>query len=111
MAATRLPASANPPDRPVPPDWEDIARRVLERVAADPFFVGWALAAYQRTAGVDVAGLAAFLGCPLAALPRLALYQRPRWGSPRFLWEVARIAGRTGARTARLAALLERPAP
>jgi hypothetical protein len=80
--------------------------RVLARVGADPFFVGSALVAYQRASGADVAGLATFLGCPLAALPRLALARRPEPGAPRFLGETARLAARVGAAEDRLAALL-----
>jgi hypothetical protein len=47
----------------------------------------------------------------LAAVPRLALSQRPAVGTPRFLGAVARIASRTGAHPNRLAALLEWTAP
>lgn len=100
-----------PPDPTSAEDWVALTQRVLARVGSDPYFVGWALVAYQRTAGVDVAGLSGFLSCPLNALPRLALYKRPIVGTPRFLWEVARIAGRTGAHTNRLATLLEHAEP
>lgn len=84
-----------------------LAERTLARVGRDPFFVGSALVAYQRVAGVDVAGIAAFLGCPVAALPRLALYRRPDRLAPRFLAELARMAARSGADEGRLAAILQ----
>jgi hypothetical protein len=111
MASLHQPISPPPPDPGSAADWGALSQRVLARVGADPSCVGGALVAYQRSAGVDVAGLATFLGCPLSAVPRLALAQRPVVGTPRFLGAVARSASRTGAHTHRLAALLERTAP
>jgi len=84
-----------------------IAARVLASVGDDPFFVGSALVAYQHIAGADVAGVAAFLDCPVATLPRVALFRRPDCSGPRFMEQCARIAARTGAREGRLAAILQ----
>jgi hypothetical protein len=81
--------------------------RVLRRVGDDSYFLGSALNAYQRCAGADVAGIAAFLGCPVSALPRLALARRPDPHSPRFRRELARLVARTGAAEGRLAAVLQ----
>jgi hypothetical protein len=36
----------------------DDLRRLAERACADPWFFGWALAAYQRRHGLDDAALA-----------------------------------------------------
>jgi hypothetical protein len=104
MTATTPPT---PSERATPDDVAvDLAERVLARIGDDPFFVGAALAAYQRWSGADVAGLAAFLACSVTALPRLALARRPLPGAPRFRAELARLATRAGAAEDRLAALL-----
>ena len=85
----------------------ELAARVLARVGDDPFFVGSALVAYQRCAGADFPGLAAFLGCAVEDLTRLALARRPDPHSPRFRAELARIAARTRTKEDRLAAILQ----
>ena len=95
-------AAINPTEIPA-----DLAARVLARVGDDPFFVGSALIAYQRCAGADLAGLAAFLGCTVEELTRLALARRPDPHSPRFRAELARIAARTRTKEDRLAAVLQ----
>jgi hypothetical protein len=51
--------------------------RLADRAAADPFFLGWALAAYQRRHGLDDAALAVLLGCAPAALASVRLCRRP----------------------------------
>lgn len=83
-----------------------LAARTLERVAEDASFVGSALSAYMRAAGIDSDGLAAFLGCPLAMLSRLALYVRPDPKAPALEVEVLRIALQTGVTARRLSLLL-----
>lgn len=83
-----------------------LAARTLERVAEDASFVGSALAAYGCAAGIDVDGLAAFLGCPVTVLSRLALYVRPEPGEPSFDVEVLRIALQAGVTARRLSLLL-----
>jgi hypothetical protein len=52
------------------------------RVSREPFFLGSALAAYQRRHGLDDAGLAALLGCDVAALTDLRLCRRPGTAGP-----------------------------
>jgi len=84
-----------------------LAERTLGRIGDDPFFLGSALVAYQRVAGVDVEGIAAFLDCPVAALPRLALEPRPHRRSRQLVADLERITSRSGARPGRLAAILQ----
>jgi len=52
------------------------------RVSADPFFLGSALAAYQRRHGLDDDGLAAVLGCAPDVLTQLRLCRRPGAAEP-----------------------------
>jgi hypothetical protein len=83
-----------------------LAQQVIRRFAADPFFAGAALSRFERRTGLEEDQLAAFLGCEVAALPRLALYRWPNPDSPRFGEQVQRIADRTGADVVRLATIL-----
>jgi hypothetical protein len=48
----------------------------------DPFFLGSALAAYQRRHGLDDDGLAAVLGCAPDVLTQLRLCRRPGAAEP-----------------------------
>jgi hypothetical protein len=48
-----------------------------------PTTIGYTLAAHRRRTGLDDGALAAYLGCPAEALPRLALCRRPDPSSPR----------------------------
>jgi len=101
-------ATVDPQATVIPRDvLEVLAARVLARVGDDPFFLGSALVAYERCAGVGIPGLAAFLGCPVAALPRLALARRPGPHDPHVREQLDRIAARTGAKRDRLAAVLQ----
>jgi hypothetical protein len=84
-----------------------VTERVLRRVGDDPYFLGSALTAYQHCSGADVGDVATFLGCPVAALPRLALARRPDPHSPRFRRDLARLAARSGAAEGRLPAVLQ----
>ena len=106
MTTATPPAPAGRTDLPDPVAVA-LAARTLDRVGDDPFFVGAALAAYRQCAGADIAGLAAFLGCSVSALPRLALARRPDPHGPRFRGELTRLAARTGAAETRLAAVLQ----
>lgn len=83
-----------------------IAHHILRRVASDPFFVGYALAAVAQRDGLDIDGLAQRLGCSIAYLPRLALYRRPEPITDRFAEQVLRMADRTGADPVALTTLL-----
>ena len=64
------------------------------------------LFAYQEQEGLDESGLAAFLGCAVVALPKLALCRRPRAQTPAFRADVERIAQYAGADAARLVKLI-----
>lgn len=83
-----------------------LAQQVLRRVAADPFFAGAALSQFERRYGLEEAQLADFLGCDVAQLPRLALFQCPDPDSPRFGEQVQHMADRTGADAIRLATII-----
>ncbi len=60
----------------------DYLRRLAGRACGDPWFLGWALAAYQRRRGLDDAALAAELGCVPDVLVLLRLCRRPGTGEP-----------------------------
>ncbi len=66
------------------------------RVATDPMFLANALAEYARSEGLDDAGLAAALGCPVGELTRLRLCGAPGAEPEQFRADVADIAGRFG---------------
>jgi hypothetical protein len=61
---------------------EDL-RRLAARASADPWFLGWCLAAYQRRHGLDDAALAEELGAhDTAVLVALRLCRRPGTAQP-----------------------------
>jgi hypothetical protein len=60
----------------------DYLRRLAERACGDPWFFGWALAAYQQRHGLDDAALAAELGCVPDVLVMLRLCRRPGTAEP-----------------------------
>lgn len=64
------------------------------------------LFAYQEQEGLDESGLAAFLGCDAAALPKLALCRRPREQVPAFRQDVERIAYYAGSNPLQLVKLI-----
>jgi hypothetical protein len=78
------------------------------RAEGDPFFLGWVLAAHARSEGLDDAGLAAALGCPVGELTMLRLCRTPRTEPPGFWEDVTRIAGRFGIDPQRLARAVKR---
>lgn|SRR5262245_28209177 len=84
----------------------------LETMAAwaenEPFFLASVLAAYARSEGLDGAGLAAALGCPVGDLAMLRLCREPRTESGEFWEEVVCIAGRFGIDPQRLAEAVKR---
>lgn len=72
----------------------------------DEVFVAWALRRYRGCHGLSTASLAAYLGCPAEALPRLALSPRPNLAARRFAEDVRRLAAVTGCDPVRLMVLL-----
>jgi hypothetical protein len=65
-----------------PNDTPDPLDRLAGRTSSDPFFLGSLLAKYQQAHGLDEAGLAAVLGCPVAVLASLRLCRRPGVAEP-----------------------------
>lgn len=76
------------------------------RAAADPQFLGWALADYARTEELDDAGLAAAFGLAADQLPLLKLCRMPR--AARFAADVAAVAKRFGLDATLLAVAVRR---
>lgn len=66
------------------------------RVATDPMFLANALAEYARSEGLDDAGLATALGCPVSELTRLRLCGAPGAEPEQFRADVTAIADRFG---------------
>ncbi|HEX5270535.1 MAG TPA: hypothetical protein VFW33_08625 [Gemmataceae bacterium] len=60
----------------------DSLARLARRAAGDRFFLSHALTAYQDRQGLDDAGLAALVGCPVAVLPSVRLCRTPRVDDP-----------------------------
>jgi len=100
-----IPTPAALPSPAIAPTW--LVERTLARIGGDPFFMGAALVAYRRATGAAPEEVAAFLGCPVGALARLALYPRPKRATAAARAQLARMAAATGARPGRLAALLQ----
>ncbi len=87
---------------------EDL-RRLAERASSDPWFLGWALVAYQRRYVLDDAALARELSaCDTAVVVALRLCRRPGTSQPyRSLEEdVEEIARRFAGDTAALAKIV-----
>lgn len=61
---------------------------------------------YQEQEELDESGLAAFLGCDVAALSRLGLCHRPRAQTPSFRQDVERIARYAAANPLQLVKLI-----
>jgi hypothetical protein len=105
---TLLPAMPAPPALTGPAITSTyLAERALARLGADPFFMASALVAYRRATDADLTEVAAFLGCPVDALARLALYPRPQPARAATRARLARMAAASGAQPGRLAALLQ----
>jgi hypothetical protein len=84
----------------------DILQRAAQRASQRPFFMASALAVYQELYQLGENGLARFLDCPQAALPKLALCRLPNTTTSSFRAEVERIASYSGVNSVRLAQLL-----
>jgi hypothetical protein len=84
----------------------DSLQRAAQRASQRPFFIASALLAYQTLGQLGEDELAEFLGCPLAALPKLALCRLPDAMASDFRAEVERIASYSGANSVRLAQIL-----
>ena len=65
---------------------------LAKRVEGDPDFLAWALAAYARAEDLDLAQLAARLGCLPSRLSAIQLCRLPREHAPYFQQDVERIA-------------------
>ena len=78
------------------------------RVADEPFFFAGLLGAYALSEGLDDAGLAAALGCPLTELNMLRLCRATRTDSEEFWDDIACIAERFGLEPQRLADVAKR---
>jgi hypothetical protein len=86
----------------MPRDTNDPQRNLLEtaaaRAEAEPFFLAFALAAFQRQHGIDDIALAAMLGCTREVLTQLRLCRCPGGAQPKWTAEedIAIIAERFG---------------
>lgn len=85
---------------------EQLLRHAALRARTRPDFLAGLLAEYQEMNELDDAGLAAWLGCPTATLPRLALCLRPRDPAMRFQENLRQITEYTGVNSTRLARLV-----
>jgi hypothetical protein len=85
----------------------------VARVAGDPFFFAWTLAAYQQMHGLDDAALAALLGCARDVLTHLRPCRRPGAAEPTWTAEgdVQAIARRFGCEAGALRRMLEEVCP
>jgi hypothetical protein len=82
--------------------------RLAKRVVRDPFFLAPLLALSAASEGLDDAGLAAALGCPVATLTDLRLCRAPRPDPDGFRHDVAAVAGRFGLDAGRLVEVVRR---
>jgi hypothetical protein len=80
--------------------------RLAQELRADPRYMAYALAAYQRQEGMDGGELAQTLGLAPEMATRLALCRRPDAHSPHFAAQVREIADYTLADEGQLANLL-----
>lgn len=67
-------------------------RRAVERTRKTPFFMGWALAVYEKLHNLEKRQIAERLQCAPEALDRLALCRRPLDTEPEFQAHLRRIA-------------------
>jgi hypothetical protein len=95
-----------PPHDP-PPDRPDSLGDLTAHLAGNPYFLGWALAAYQRRHRLTDLDVAAALHGDPSALTALRLCQRPVPEGERFEEDVAALAGRFGCDRAALLLVLE----
>ncbi|MFZ5448915.1 MAG: hypothetical protein ACOZFS_09805 [Thermodesulfobacteriota bacterium] len=81
-------------------------RRLMERARQDAFFVGWALALYQRLHDMDDPQLARWLQCSDSDLTKLALCRRPDGNQKGFQQDVGKIAAFAACHPDRLVQVL-----
>lgn len=81
-------------------------RRAAERAADQPFFLAGVLRAYQAAYHWDDTTLAAFLGCTVEDMPRLALCRRPRATPAEFRADIQHLMARFGLHADNLAHLM-----
>ncbi len=86
----------------------DPLANLAARAAADPFFLAAPLAEFARSEGLDDAGLADALGCPMSDLTHVRLCRAPRPTPDDFRADVAAVATRFGLDPAALAAAVRR---
>ena len=86
----------------------DAIAHLARRAEDDSFFLAFALRCYARSEGIDDAQLAQMLGCPIHALPMLALCRRPRSDPSGFSEDVDVIACRFQIDAATLAEIVRR---
>jgi hypothetical protein len=88
---------------------DEALEQLATRACLDRWFLGAALAAYQRRHYLDDAGLAATLGCAPDLLTHLRLCRCPGIGEPDRTQaeDIAAIAGRFGLDATILARVLE----
>jgi hypothetical protein len=87
-------------------DYTPSLARLAQSARERPTLLAGLLFAYQEQEGLDEPGLAAFLGCDTAALPRLALCRRPRKQMPAFREDIERIAQHADANPLSLVKLI-----
>lgn len=80
---------------------ETALERLARRASEEPSFLGWQLAAFARTRGLNDAALADFLGCPIATLANVRLCGPIR--ADHFREDVTCVAGKFGLNPQRLA--------
>ena len=86
----------------------DPLQALAQRAAGDSFFLACVLDAFARSEGLDDAGLAAFLGCPVQELTMVRLCRAPRTEPGDFWPDVTCVAGRFGIDAQRLAEAVKR---
>ena len=86
----------------------DPLEALAKRAEREPFFLASVLAAYARSEGLDDAGLAAALGCPVGELTMIRLCRVPRTDAGEFWDDVTALAGRFGLDAGRLAEAVKR---
>src|SRR5689334_7206384 len=86
----------------------DPLEALARRAEQERFFLAPVLAAYARAEGLDDAGLAEALGCPMETLIHLRLCRAPRDDSGGFREDIDRISGGFGLDPDRLASVVKR---
>lgn len=89
----------------------ELLLRAIRSLESDPDVIASALAAYRRRHALGDDAIAAWLGCDVTDVPRLALCRRPDRAGAGFAEMVARIAAFVPCDRERLRTLLEETAP